>query len=86
MRKPNTVSYKHFWSACDCCGATVICGNCGNNACNGGVGLQEDGSDCPACESAYQLMMREDDQPKHLISLSDWPKFPNPDSRFVKIK
>ena len=32
---------------------TVICGGCGNNACNGGRGMV-DGLPCAQCESAHQ--------------------------------
>jgi hypothetical protein len=71
------VSYNHFWSKCDLCGDRVICGNCGNNACNGGVGRYKDGTTCPACDSAYKIM-QADDPKKILIPLSQWPSFPNP--------
>jgi hypothetical protein len=49
----------HFWSECDLCGPMVICGNCGNNCCNGGFGTLSDGSACSECESAYDKQNAE---------------------------
>jgi hypothetical protein len=48
---------------------TVLCGQCGNNACNGGTGEvmgREHGTTmpCPACESAYQMDMTETPPPE----------------------
>lgn len=76
------ISFNHFWTTCECCGTTVICGNCGNNLCNGGVGEYADRSTCPACDSAYEMMMRDDETEKVLIPFSGWPKIPNPHKRF----
>lgn len=47
----------HRWSYCDCCEhEVVICGKCGNNACNGGYGEVDD-KECDACKSAYDLYL-----------------------------
>lgn len=29
---------EHRWKFCRMCGPMVVCGKCGNNSCNGGVG------------------------------------------------
>ena len=49
------MSFQHTWYYCELCqGKVVICGNCGNNCCNGGYG-QVDGVDCTYCSEAYEL-------------------------------
>lgn len=46
---------EHSWAYCPvCCRPCVICGKCGNNACNGGYGTLPDGAVCDACPSAYE--------------------------------
>jgi hypothetical protein len=46
----------HRWIFCTHCrDFAVICGTCGNNACNGGEGTLDDGSPCRDCVSAYAL-------------------------------
>ena len=47
--------WQHRWEVCEMCGPTVVCGKCGNNCCNAGYGTLEDGSECDACPSAYDL-------------------------------
>lgn len=55
----------HEWYYCSQCERwTVVCGQCGNNSCNGGTGEvmgPEPGTTmpCSACESAYQMDMNE---------------------------
>jgi len=47
---------QHHWIFCThCVDFAVVCGTCGNNACNAGEGTLEDGSPCPDCISAYAL-------------------------------
>lgn len=46
---------EHKWDWCRMCGPHVVCGQRGNNACNGGYGLLPDGSKCGGCASAYDL-------------------------------
>lgn len=46
---------EHKWAECQMCGPMVVCGTCGNNCCNGGYGTLPDGTQCPDCESAYQM-------------------------------
>ncbi len=47
---------EHYWTDCDFCEArTVICGECGNNCCNGGHGALANGAECPSCPSAYDM-------------------------------
>lgn len=41
------------------CGPCVVCGKCGNNACNAGYGTLPDGSECDACQSAYETQNRD---------------------------
>jgi hypothetical protein len=49
------MNLQHTWFYCGLCQSkTVICGNCGNNCCNGGYG-QVDGVDCTYCSEAYEL-------------------------------
>jgi hypothetical protein len=49
LRNPNTQFF------CETCSRySFKCGNCGNNACNGGVGKMQDGSDCDRCEDNYR--------------------------------
>ena len=56
---------KHTWDYCSHCrGLIVICGRCGNNCCNAGHGLLEDGSECPDCESAYALWRSGEGKPE----------------------
>jgi hypothetical protein len=51
------VTPQHEWSYCKLCDTTmVLCGTCGNNTCNGGYGTLPDGSTCPDCQSAYEMM------------------------------
>jgi hypothetical protein len=51
----------HEWSWCSLCEIwTTVCGTCGNNVCNGGMGEEmgpEPGTmiPCRSCESAYQM-------------------------------
>lgn len=46
---------EHAWKWCPTCrNLVVICGACGNNACNGTYGTV-DGEKCTACPSAYEL-------------------------------
>lgn len=47
--------YPHQWFDCEMCGASVLCGLCGNNCCNGGYGTLPDGTTCHACPSAYAV-------------------------------
>jgi len=48
----------HTYRWCSLCDVwTVVCGTCGNNACNGGEG-SVDGEPCPDCESAWQLYQK----------------------------
>lgn len=47
--------FGHSWFKCGCCGDAVLCGKCGNNACNGGYGTLPDGSTCDACPTAYDI-------------------------------
>ena len=55
--------YKCYCDYCEC--ATVICGKCGNNTCNGGYG-EIPGPEpftmikCDACESAYELFYKKE--------------------------
>jgi len=51
--------YEHYWSECEMCGPTVICGKCGNNCCNGGYGELPDGTTCDACPSAHEKCDKE---------------------------
>lgn len=47
----------HYWNYCHLCGhEVVICGECGNNTCNGGYG-EVDGEECGSCQSAYDLYL-----------------------------
>lgn len=46
---------KHKWYLCGMCGPTILCGTCGNNACNAGIGKLPNGEDCPDCESSWKL-------------------------------
>ena len=56
---------KHFFSYCETCETIMItCGTCGNNTCNGTYGKLEDDTECPDCESAYELMYDNDDNEK----------------------
>ena len=49
--------YKHYSAYCEQCETEVIiCGQCGNNTCNGGVG-EVNGEKCSACEEAYSIFM-----------------------------
>lgn len=50
----------HFWFTCDLCGPAVMCGKCGNNACNAAYGRLADGSVCDACPEAYAMQDRGD--------------------------
>ena len=63
----------HFWTYCPICNTpTVICGTCGNNACNGGSGKLSDGSgDCPNCDSAYAMMMNRTGYDEYLAGKAD---------------
>lgn len=45
--------YPEFCYHCET--IVIICGTCGNNTCNGGYGTLPDGTECPDCESAYEL-------------------------------
>jgi len=46
--------HKHYWAYCNHCECPmVICGNCGNNCCNGGTGQYADGTSCDICLDAY---------------------------------
>lgn len=51
-RKKGWVPKAHEWQYCQLCKCRmVICGNCGNNCCNGGHG-----EGCPdKCASAYAM-------------------------------
>lgn len=50
---------EHRWAFCDLCAdEMVICGQCGNNCCNGCYG-EIDGKPCDACPSAYDKQDRE---------------------------
>jgi hypothetical protein len=49
----------HFWDYCSLCEHdVVICGKCGNNTCNGGLGIV-DGKECDAGESAYKMYISQ---------------------------
>lgn len=71
--------FGHYWAFCTHCdGPMVICGNCGNNCCNGGSGEYDDGSKCQICLDAYDFQaLGQGDRP--LIDLSDRPEPMNPD-------
>lgn len=46
---------KHTISYCELCEEIIfICGRCGNNTCNAGYGILEDGTTCPECPDAYK--------------------------------
>ena len=48
----------HTRAYCQLCeGWAVICKTCGNDSCNGGCGKLDDGTDCPDCQEAYEIMM-----------------------------
>jgi hypothetical protein len=48
---------EHYWHYCNHCEHdVVICGECGNNTCNGGYG-EVDGEECGSCPSAYDLYL-----------------------------
>lgn len=48
--------FGHRWDYCDHCeGRMVVCGQCGNNCCNGGYGEMAPGIKCGACPSAYDM-------------------------------
>lgn len=50
---------EHYWSYCSLCDHdVVICGQCGNNTCNGGHGTVN-GKECDACKSAYDIYLGE---------------------------
>lgn len=49
----------HRWEMCPICGPMVVCGKCGNNACNSGYGTLPDGSLCDECPGAYEMQCRE---------------------------
>lgn len=59
---------EHRWSECEMCGPMVICGKCGNNACNGGYGTLPNGSQCDACPSAYT---KQDEEYEAMAKSSD---------------
>jgi hypothetical protein len=45
-----------YWDWCDLCQRRIVmCGKCGNNCCNGGHGTLKDGSECDACNAAYEM-------------------------------
>lgn len=46
---------EHKWELCSMCGPMIVCGTCGNNSCNGGMGHLPDGKECPDCESSWKL-------------------------------
>jgi hypothetical protein len=72
----------HFWAYCGHCQRPiVICGNCGNNCCNGGSGEYADGSKCEICNDAYDFQdLGQGDNP--MIDLIDRPEPTNP-NRFI---
>lgn len=43
---------KHRWAMCEICGPTVLCGDCGNNVCNGSTGKLPNGKPC-GCDTAF---------------------------------
>lgn len=46
---------EHRWEVCSMCGPMVVCGNCGNNCCNGASGKTGSQSiDCD-CDDAYDM-------------------------------
>lgn len=45
---------KHKWFVCEMCGPSVLCGNCGNNTCNGGSG-DINGEPCEYCLDAHKF-------------------------------
>ena len=54
----NSKNIKHRWVFCSHCDRyTVICGNCNNNSCNGGVG-EINGKPCTYCEEAYKMSLQ----------------------------
>lgn len=51
----------HQFEYCELCQTdTVICGQCGNNVCNGNTGII-DGKPCDHCDEAYVLFMKGKD-------------------------
>lgn len=49
----DTITSRHHRRWCDHCQTEmVVCGTCGNNACNGGSG-KVNGLPCPDCDEAY---------------------------------
>lgn len=45
---------------CEMCEVnTPICGNCNNNLCNGGHGIEKDGSPCKQCPKVYEEWMNK---------------------------
>lgn len=65
--------YGHKWSMCPQCGPMIICGKCGNNCCNGGHGILADGSECTACNAAYD--MQNTQYPGPLVWQARWWNF-----------
>ncbi len=52
----------HYKKYCNLCFEDiVVCGNCGNNTCNGGQGFVN-GSPCPDCNSAYDIYLAGDEE------------------------
>lgn len=50
------MTVKHFWKYCGHCkDRMVVCGQCGNNCCNGGYGEMPPGVECDSCPSAYAV-------------------------------
>lgn len=50
----------HKWFLCTMCGPAVLCGTCGNNSCNGGIGRvggdvsRTDLPECPDCRASWE--------------------------------
>ena len=50
----------HRWFVCHMCGQAVLCGTCGNNSCNGGIGRvggdisQRELPECPDCRDSWE--------------------------------
>lgn len=57
----------HKIQECEICGEHIRCGYCGNNCCNGGTGLLEDGTEC-GCEEAYKFQGEYFDKSKRSSS------------------
>lgn len=51
----------HKWYYCEQCNCpSVLCGKCGNNACNGGEG-------CDKCKEAYEIYVSKENCPREFI-------------------